>query len=108
RKKITKFLKASKIDREVGIRFPPSALCRKILDHYDDVVLSSHITPEMLGLEEGEDIYSILIEEHFPHLIDLIIDPEEIHFLGSTTVVDFTSGAPVVQRVGMGNPEIFI
>lgn len=106
-KKITKFLKASKYDHQVGIRFPPRNLCRSILKAHDDVVISSHISHDMLEIEEGSFIYSALIEDHFDNLIDLIIDPGEIEFIGNTTIVDFTSGEPEVLRVGAGDPAIF-
>lgn len=106
-KKITKQLKASKYDHQVGIRFPPKNLCRSILETHGDVVISSHITTDMLDLEEGSFIYSALIEDQFGNLIDLIIDPGEVEFTGPTTIVDFTSGEPEVIRVGAGNPDIF-
>lgn len=107
-KKITKYLKASKYDHQVGIRFPPKKLCRSILDAHDDVVISSHISADMLELEEGEYIYSALIEDHFGNLIDLIIDPGEVEFVGATTIVDFTEGVPEVLRVGAGDPALFM
>lgn len=106
-KKITKLLKASKYDHQVGIRFPPKALCRAILEAHGEIVISSHISHDMLELEEGDYIYSALIEDHFGNMIDLIIDPGEVEFIGHTTIVDFTTGVPEVLRVGAGNPEIF-
>src|SRR5688500_16050710 len=47
-KKITKLLKASKVDHQVGIRFPPSHLCRSILTAFDGVLLSTHISHDMI------------------------------------------------------------
>lgn len=107
-KKIIKQLKASKYDHEVGIRFPPNPLCRSILDTHGEVVISSHISSEMLELEEGSYIYSALIEDHFGNLIDLIIDPGEVEFVGSTTIIDFTQGSPEVVRQGAGDSSIFM
>ncbi len=107
-KKITKFLKASKVDHQVGIRFPPHKLTRVIIEKCGGILLSSHLSHEMI--EEADPafpIYSALIEDHFGHLIDLIIDIGEVEFVGPTTIVDFTSGIPEVQRVGAGNPAIF-
>jgi len=106
-KKITKFLKASKYDNQVGFRFPPRKLCRSLLDAHQDVVLSSHITPEMLEQEEGSFIYSALIEDYLGNLIDLIIDPGEIEFIGPTTIIDFTDDRPEVIRVGAADPTLF-
>ena len=103
-KKITKFLKASKTDKEVGIRFPPVALCRRLLEVHGDVVISSHLTPDMVGIEEdGMPLYGILIEEYFGSKIDLVLDPGAYEFIGdSTTIIDFTSGAPELIREGAG------
>ncbi len=107
-KKITKFLKASKVDHQVGIRFPPKQLCRSIMTAFDGVLLSTHISHEMIeGSDPEMPLYSLLIEDQFGSLIDMIIDSGETEFVGSTTIVDFTSGMPEVQRVGAGNPALF-
>lgn len=107
-KKITKFLKASKVDHQVGIRFPPKQLCRSIMTAFDGVLLSTHISHDMIeGSDPEMPLYSLLIEDQFGSLIDMIIDSGETEFVGSTTIVDFTSGMPEVQRVGAGNPALF-
>ena len=107
-KKITKFLKASKVDHQVGIRFPPKQLCRSIMTAFDGVLLSTHISHDMIeGSDPDMPLYSLLIEDQFGSLIDMIIDSGETEFVGSTTIVDFTSGMPEVQRVGAGNPALF-
>jgi tRNA threonylcarbamoyl adenosine modification protein (Sua5/YciO/YrdC/YwlC family) len=106
-KKVTKLLKASRYDHQVGIRFPPKKLCRSILEAHGDVVISTHVSADMLDLEEAGFIYSALIEDQFGGMIDLILDPGEIEFVGQTTIVDFTSGVPEVVRVGVGSPDIF-
>ncbi len=107
-KKITKFLKASKVDHQVGIRFPPKQLCRSIMTSFNGVLLSTHISHDMIeGSDPDLPLYSLLIEEQFGSLIDMIIDSGETEFVGSTTIVDFTSGMPEVQRVGAGNPALF-
>ena len=107
-KSITKYLKASKIDHQVGIRFPPSALVRSILDHYDSILLSTHLSHDMIeGAEEEIPLYGALIEDQLGRMIDLIIDPGETEFIGSTTIVDFSSGIPEVQRIGAGDPKLF-
>lgn len=106
-KKVTKLLKASKYDHQVGIRFPPRALCRKLMEMHDDVLISSPIKAEMMELEEDAFIYSALIEDFYGSMIDLIIDPGEVEFIGETTIVDFTSGAPEVIREGAGETRFF-
>lgn len=108
-KKITKYLKASKTDHEVGVRFPPKALCRSLIDAHDGILISSHINHEMIDAEDdGIPLYSALIEDNLGHLIDLIIDPGEYEFLGPTTIVDFTQGVPEVVRIGSGKPDLFL
>jgi tRNA threonylcarbamoyl adenosine modification protein (Sua5/YciO/YrdC/YwlC family) len=99
-KKITKYLKASKSDKEVGLRFSPSILAKRILEVHQDVLISSHLTHDMLGIEATETpLYGALIEDFFGHQLDLILDPGEYHFsLGPTTIIDFTSGHPLITR----------
>lgn len=103
-KKITKFLKASRTDKEVGVRFPPKLLAQKLLEAHGDVVISTHVTHDMLEMEEdGIALYSALIDDYFGNQIDMIIDPGEIDFIGEhTTIIDFTSGMPEVIREGAG------
>jgi tRNA threonylcarbamoyl adenosine modification protein (Sua5/YciO/YrdC/YwlC family) len=109
KKKITKYLKASRTDKEVGIRFPPVNLCRHFLAIHGEVVISSHLTHEMLGLEEdGIPLYGALIDDSCGNKIDLVLDPGEYEFIGNyTTIVDFTSGAPEVIREGAGPTNFF-
>ncbi len=108
-KKIQKFLKASKTDHEVGVRFPPKKLCLSLIDAYDGVLISSHINHEMIEAEDdGVPLYSALIEDNLGHMIDLIIDPGEYEFLGPTTIVNFTQGFPEVVRIGSGSPDLFL
>jgi len=104
-KKITKYLKASKTDKEVGIRFPPIKLCQRLLEVHGEVVISSHLTPDMLDLtDETSPLYGALIDDFLSHQIELIIDPGEYDFVAnSTSIIDFTSGVPEVIRVGAGD-----
>jgi tRNA threonylcarbamoyl adenosine modification protein (Sua5/YciO/YrdC/YwlC family) len=107
-KKIQKFLKASKVDHQVGIRFSTNKVCQKLLENYGESLLSSHLTPEMFDMEGGIDlIYSALIEEQWGHLISLIIDPGEYDFLGPTSIIDFSQGQPEVIREGSGDISLF-
>ena len=63
KKKISKTIKASKVDKEIGVRFVPSILVTKLLDTYGDIVISTNIPLASLGVNEGDDIYSYMIEE---------------------------------------------
>lgn len=107
-KKVTKYLKASKTDHQVGIRFCPNKLCQSFLETHNDVVICTSIDHELMELDEDMPIYSALIEDQFSHMVDMILDPGEVEFIGSTTIVDFTNGVPEVHRIGAGNPDLFL
>jgi tRNA threonylcarbamoyl adenosine modification protein (Sua5/YciO/YrdC/YwlC family) len=106
-KKITRHLKASRLDKEVGIRFPPIELCLRLLEAHGDVVISTHLTSDMLNLEEeGTLLYGALIDDVIGNQLDLILDPGEYDFVGdSTTIIDFTSGIPELIRQGAGKAD---
>jgi tRNA A37 threonylcarbamoyladenosine synthetase subunit TsaC/SUA5/YrdC len=59
----------------------------------------------MLDLDEDSPfLYGALIDEYFGNKIDLILDPGEYEFLGeSTSIVDFTTGTPIVMREAAGD-----
>jgi len=108
-KKITKYLKASKIDHQVGVRFSPNHFCQEFLKIHDDVVICTSIDHALLSVEDDTlPIYSALIEDELGHQIDLILDPGDYEFIGSTTIVDFTTGVAEVQRIGVGDPKLFL
>lgn len=100
--KTTKFLQASKTDKEVGIRFPPTLLTRALLKHYARPLLSTNLTAPMLGLEEGILPYGQLIDDQFGHAVDMIIDPGEYEFAGQSTVVSLLNDDAVLIREGAG------
>ena len=103
-KKITRAVQASKTDKEVGVRFVPSHLVTKLIEVHNGVVLSTNITPEMLGLTENDDVFSYQIEEELVGHIDLILDPGEYHFVGQSTVVDLSDELDIhLVREGAGD-----
>lgn len=102
-KKITKAVQASKNDHQVGLRFVPSHLVTKLIEIHGEVLLSSQITDEMMGLEEGEEFYSMQIEERYYSQISLVIDPGELQFAGKSTIVNFAGVDTFsVERMGVG------
>lgn len=107
-KKIIKYLKASKKDHEIGIRFPPSHLVDEMIRVHEGALLSANVTLEMLGIEDSSiEIYPYLIEESIGHQIAQILDPGEYSFSGSSTVVSFVNDEIVVLREGAGDPKDF-
>lgn len=106
-KKIGKSIKASKTDKEIGIRFVPSDLVKTLLDKLEDVVISTNIPVSLFPQEET--IYSYMIEDcPLAHMIDMIIDPGEFEFVGMSTIVSFLEGHPEIIREGAGDPSLFI
>jgi tRNA threonylcarbamoyl adenosine modification protein (Sua5/YciO/YrdC/YwlC family) len=110
-KKISKHIQASKIDKEVGLRFVPSVLVNKLIETHGEVLVSTNIPNSMLELSEDstEPIYSYQVEENISHLIEMIIDPGEIEFVGQSTIVDFSKpeGATLI-REGAGDASLFL
>lgn len=101
-KKITRAVQANKNDHQVGLRFVPSTLVEKFLEAHGDVVISTNLTGDMLGLGEDDAIYSYQIEETLSAQLGMIVDPGDYDFVGLSTIVDFTSGAPEIIREGVG------
>ncbi len=106
-KPITKALKASKSDHEVGMRFVPSMLVSQLVEVTGNALISTHLTEEHIVAPEGVEVYGLLIEEQLGGKIDMIIDPGEIDFVGSSTIISFVSGAPELLRDGVGDTSLF-
>ncbi len=103
KKHISKVIKATKTDKEVGIRFSPSIITQKILDYIDAPLISTNITHKVLDISESEELYSYLIEDRLSHLINEIIDPGEVVFMGSSTIIKFMNDSIEVVREGVGD-----
>lgn len=103
-KAMAKRIKATKTDKEIGIRIPPNQLIRTLVDMASFPLISTHLNAQMLGQPEGSYIYGALIEESMTPEIELIIDPGEYDFVGTSTVIDCTEDAtPTILREGAGD-----
>lgn len=100
--RVTKLLQASKTDKEIGLRFPPGVLARKLISSFEKPLVSTNISPKLLGLSDDILPYGYLIDEQLAHVVDLIIDPGEVDFLGQSTVVSMTNDSIEVIRQGVG------
>ncbi len=101
--KITKALKASKTDKEIGIRIPKCPLYQSFSVIHKSPLLSTNITHEVLGIDPGVEIYGYLVEDSLSQQVKMVLDPGEVHFLGPSTIIDFTdSEAPTLVRQGSG------
>lgn len=98
-KQVPKLLKAKK--STVGIRVPNNLICRTIVRELGNPLLSTS-----LPIDEYVEDYTDpeIIHEHFGELVDLVIDGG-IGGMTPSTVVDCTSGKPVVVREGLGKLE---
>lgn len=106
KKNIAKIIKASKTDKQIGIRFVPSTLIQRLVETHGDVIMSTNILPSMLSASEDGPIFSYMIEDKM-HEIDLIIDPGEFEFVGPSTVIDFSQGTgPMLVREGAGDSSV--
>ena len=102
-KSITKYLKASKTDHQVGIRIIPINWINQLIDNFAGPLISTNIDHNLLGSTEGDDIYSYLIEESLSHEIPLILDSGESEFVGASTILDFSDDAEeILIRQGAG------
>jgi tRNA threonylcarbamoyl adenosine modification protein (Sua5/YciO/YrdC/YwlC family) len=89
--------------RTVGVRIPDHRVVHALVTALGEPILSSTLL--LPGAEEPmTDGWQI--KEELDHWLDAVIDSGEC---GSepTTVVDFSDGAPVVDRVGAGDPSRF-
>lgn len=100
--KMTKYLQASKTDKEIGIRIPPSHLARQLLATHGHALLSTNLTSKMLGIADELIPYGHIIDEQFGHAVSIIIDPGEYEFSGQSTVVSLIGDSIEVLRQGAG------
>lgn len=89
--------------RTVGVRIPDHAVVRALLEELQEPLLSSTLLMpgETEPMTDGWQV-----KETLDHWLDAVLDSGEC---GSepTTVVDFSAGAPVVTRLGAGDPARF-
>jgi tRNA threonylcarbamoyl adenosine modification protein (Sua5/YciO/YrdC/YwlC family) len=104
-KMIRKILKASHVDHQVGVRIPPCPIFHALTAFIDFPLLSTNIAPAMLQLDGAQEIYSVLIQEEWPHDIALILDPGEYEFTGPSTVVDCSGEGISIVRQGAGEVD---
>ena len=89
--------------RTIGLRVPEHKVAQALLSELGEPLLSSTlILPgDDLPLNDPEDI-----RERLEHRVDLVIDGGPCGIV-PTTVVDLTGDAPVIARLGKGNPAPF-
>lgn len=89
--------------RTVGVRIPDHRVVRALLDELGEPMLSSTL---ILPDEEQPMTEGWLVKDELDTVLDVVVDSGECG-TQPTTVVDFSSGAPEVVRVGAGDPARF-
>lgn len=106
-KKMTKVLKASKSDHQVGIRFVPVNFIKILLEIYEGPLISTNIHHGLMGREYSpEELYSYEIEETLSNEVAMIIDPGDPVFVGPSTIYDLRDEEFELVREGKG-PQLF-
>jgi tRNA threonylcarbamoyl adenosine modification protein (Sua5/YciO/YrdC/YwlC family) len=94
-KEVPKILKSRK--DTIGLRVPDNEIARTILQELGRPILSASLPGEMVEEYTDPD----LIHDRFKNLVDLVVDGG-IGGMIPSTIVDCTSGEPVVTRAGLG------
>jgi tRNA threonylcarbamoyl adenosine modification protein (Sua5/YciO/YrdC/YwlC family) len=89
--------------RTVGVRIPDHPVVRALLQELGEPLLSSTL---ILPGDEDPMTDGWQIMEELDHVIDAVVDAGDCGKQPST-VVDWSSGAPEVVRVGAGDPSRF-
>ncbi len=88
--------------RTVGVRIPPNPVAQELVQTLGEPLLSSTLLlpGDELPMTDGWEV-----KERLDHVIDAVIDGTT--GTEPTTVVDFSSGEPVIERYGAGDPTPF-
>ncbi|GAA1785523.1 L-threonylcarbamoyladenylate synthase [Nostocoides veronense] len=97
-----KLLHAKK--KTIGVRIPQSRVVQAILAELGEPLLSSTL---ILPGESEPMTQGWLVKEELDHAVDIVLDAGECG-IEPTTVVDFSSGEPVIARAGAGDPTRFV
>jgi tRNA threonylcarbamoyl adenosine modification protein (Sua5/YciO/YrdC/YwlC family) len=89
--------------RSVGVRIPDHPVAQAILRELDEPLLSSTL---LLPGADWPMTEGWQIKDELDADLDAVVDAGDCG-MDPTTVVDFTSGAPEVVRVGAGDPDRF-
>lgn len=89
--------------KTVGVRIPDHRVVRALLDELGEPMLSSTL---ILPGEDQPMTEGWLVKDELDAVLDVVVDSGECG-TQPTTVVDFSSGAPEVVRIGAGDPSRF-
>ena len=89
--------------KTVGVRIPEHVVTHVLLDALGEPLVSSTL---LLPGEEEPLTQGWEIKDRLDHVVDAVLDSGDCGEM-PTTVVDFSSGDPVVTRRGAGDPARF-
>jgi tRNA threonylcarbamoyl adenosine modification protein (Sua5/YciO/YrdC/YwlC family) len=89
--------------KTVGVRIPSNRVVQALLAELGEPLLSSTL---ILPDESETMTEGWLVKEELDHQVDAVVDSGECG-TEPTTVVDFSSGAPDIVRIGAGDPAPF-
>jgi len=89
--------------KTIGLRVPDHPVALALLEELDEPLMSSTL---ILPGEEQPESIAWEIREKLDHALDAILDGGWCG-IEPTTVVDLTSGEPVIARKGLGDPSPF-
>lgn len=89
--------------RTVGVRIPDHKTAHALVEAMGEPLLSSTL---LMPGDEEPMTQGWEIKDRLDHLLDAVLDSGDCGEV-PTTVVDFSSGAPEVLRVGAGDPSRF-
>ncbi len=89
--------------KTVGVRIPDHTVVQALLDLLGEPLLSSTL---ILPGETEPRTSGWDVKEELDHQVDLVLEAGDTP-AEPTTVVDWSEGAPVVTRVGAGDPGRF-
>ncbi len=83
--------------KTVGIRVPDSTVCLALLRTFGSPIISISAVSD-----EEETVAPDVLIEKFASQVDIIVETEEYHFLGPSTIIDLTEDVPRLLRRGAG------
>lgn len=89
--------------KTVGVRLDTHPIARAIVEALGEPLLSTSL---ILPGQDEPFTYGWAVKEELDHLVDVVIDAEEVE-PRPTTVIDLSSGEAEVVRVGTGDPTPF-
>ena len=94
--------------RVVGIRIPESNLVLDLVKRFSKPLAATTIPPCRASGEEFHRLpgFGWQIEENWGHALDMVVDIGTEARREETTIIDLTSGQPVMARLGAGDPKM--